>query len=145
MQRTLRKILLRSIGIIFFTFVIIFAYNRFGRYIDGPEITTINIEPYQTVDTLSLPITGTVKNVETISIEGREIIYDDTYTFNDIIVLSPGYTIIDIVVTDPFGKEQIYSYSIETTAENPEPVAIPTEEPLLEPEALEESPIEEIN
>lgn len=119
MEQSKRSIIIRGIGLIFFIFVIIFGYNRFGRYIHGPQIVEISLKEYQQIDSLSLPITGTVRNVELISINGQNITINDKNTFNEIIVLSPGYTIIDIDLIDPFGKEKTYSYSIETTAKNP--------------------------
>ncbi len=115
MERTPRKILFQFIGVVFFIFVIFFSYTRFGRYITGPEISEINLEKYQIINSSYKKIEGKIKNVETINIQGRTITYDKDNSFSDVIVFSPGYTIIDIVLTDSFGKERIYSYTIETT------------------------------
>ncbi|MFT7328283.1 MAG: hypothetical protein ACI870_000470 [Crocinitomicaceae bacterium] len=142
MELSNRTIIIRSIGLIFFIFVIIFGYNRFERYINGPEIIEISLKEFQQIDTLSLNITGKIRNVESISIEGRVITFNKENMFEEIVVLSPGYTIIDIDLIDPFGKEKKYSYAIESTATNEEYMVTLNEArtPILE-EPTEESEI----
>lgn len=118
MERTPRTILISLVGIIFFIFIVLFGYNRFGRYIDGPKITEINLEPHQTIDTLDYAIKGSVENTASIKINNNEIILNQDQSFEHIIVFSPGHTIIEIEVIDPFDKVRRYSYSLSTTQES---------------------------
>jgi len=119
MERTPRNILIKIIGIIFFILIIIFGYNRFGRYINGPQIVHISLGDYQTVGTLSLLVTGEVNNTESMFINGRMITLNDDSTFKEVIVLFVGQTIIEIDVHDSFGKNKNYHYTVYSTASNP--------------------------
>jgi len=116
MERAPRTLLFRGIGIVFFILIIIFAYNRFGRYLHGPEIQTISITDYQEITQQPLVINGTVSNTETMFINGRQVSLTDDDTFQDIIVLSTGRSIIEIEVIDSFAAQRSYRYTIVNTA-----------------------------
>lgn len=120
MERTPRTLLITTIGIIFFIFIIVFGYNRFGRYINGPEIVSISLENYQSIDTFSINIEGTVKNTQNISVNNRPITINQDNSFTETIVVSPGLTIIEIDMSDSFGKEKQYTYQIYSTKEEVE-------------------------
>lgn len=115
MERTPRTILISLIGITFFVFILLFAYNRFGRYIDGPKITEINLESYQMIDEFSYLVQGQLENTAQMYIDNTEIILDQDQNFEKLIVLSPGHTIIEIEIIDPFEKVRRYEYTISTT------------------------------
>lgn len=119
MTSSKRSLLFQGIGLVFFIFILIFGYNRFERYIHGPQIVSLSLEEYQYIDTLSLTVTGELKNVATLMIQGRNINFNKEGIFSEIVVLTPGYTIIEIDLIDPFGTQKTYSYSVETSAENP--------------------------
>ncbi len=59
-----------------------------------------------TVDTTYLPISGTAKNARQISINGRIVSIDRGGNFNDGVILSPGYNIVEVAERDQFGKEK---------------------------------------
>lgn len=107
-------------GIIFFILIVIFSYSRFGRYINGPIMKEISIDTYEEIQDLTLAINGKVKNTETLTINNRTITLNQDNTFNEIIVVSPGLTIIDIYMVDAFGKSKTYQYNIYSTGTNPE-------------------------
>jgi hypothetical protein len=115
MERTPRTILISLVGITFFIFIVFFAYNRFGRYINGPEISNINLETYQTIERTSYLVQGTVINTANMRINNREIILNQDQSFEKMIVLSPGHTIIEIEVMDSFDKVREYSYTLSST------------------------------
>jgi hypothetical protein len=117
MERTPRTVLITTLGILFFILILIFGYNRFGRYINGPEIVEISIEEYQTIADTRIEITGQVHNVQNISMNNRDLILADDKKFREIIVVSPGKNILEIDVVDPFGKEREYIYHIYSTQE----------------------------
>lgn len=115
MERTPRTILLSALGIVFFIGIIIFGYNRFGRYIDGPEITSINLDQHQTISELYYHIQGSVENTTQIRINNNDITLNQDKTFKHISAISPGTTDIDIEIQDPFGKKRNYTYTISST------------------------------
>lgn len=120
MNTSTRSILFKSIGILFFVLVIIYSYSRFNRYISGPRIQSINIEEYTQTDTLSLGIEGIVENVQSMYVNGREVTITNNQEFDTVIVLSPGYTIIEITLYDSFTKERTYQYHVESSGTNPD-------------------------
>ena len=80
----------------------------------------ISIDTYEEIQDLTLTINGRVKNTETLTINNRTITLNQDNTFNEIIVVSPGLTIIDIYMVDAFGKSKTYQYNIYSTGTNPE-------------------------
>jgi len=120
MNTSKRTLVIRSIGLLFFIFILVFGYNRFRRYIRGPEIIDISINDYEETNEFSLPVLGRLYNVETITISGRNITFNDDNTFEEIIILSPGENTIVIQLIDPFGKEKKYTYTIYSTQKNPD-------------------------
>ncbi|MCA9352817.1 hypothetical protein KC901_01395 [Patescibacteria group bacterium] len=118
MERTPRTILIRTIGVLFFIGISIFGYNRFGRYLQGPRIVDISLERYQTIETLSVLVEGSTNNTESMTINERTIPMNDDSTFSEVVVLSPGTNIMEIVVTDSFGKQKEYRYTLYSTKTN---------------------------
>lgn len=107
-----RKVVLNTIGIIIFIGIFIFSYFRYSRYRKGPEIVSINIEKYMSVESPSLSIDAMIKNTKEARINGRDIILNNKVNFNEIVVFSSGNNIIEIVLTDTFGKIKSHIYNI---------------------------------
>lgn len=116
MEHNPRKIIGISIGIIFFLFIVIFGFNRFERFINGPSITSISLEEYTQTNDAILVITGTVENTSVLSINGKNIPINDTLDFEHIVVIPVGHSIIEVDIFDTFGKEKKYRYQIMNTA-----------------------------
>lgn len=110
--RNPRKIVFTSIGIIFFILVIIFAYGRFGRYINGPVVLEISLQDFQSIENNYLVVSGMVSNVQNMSINGRVLDLDKDQHFSESLVVPPGMSTVDIVLFDAFGKQRSYSYTI---------------------------------
>ena len=117
MQTHPRKIFLRAIGIIFFIGILVFAYTRFGRYRTGPEVVEISLEDYTSTKELFLPFSGSIRNIEYMHIDGRNIILDKEGTFNEVVVLMPGINEMTIDIGDSFGKRKQYRYTIYSSAD----------------------------
>lgn len=111
-----RKLLFRSVGIIFFVLVVVYSYGRFGRYIKGPHITEINLVDYQVVDDPHLTVFGQVANVQEMKLNGRALAFDKDFHFSEQVVLSPGLTTIEIELTDAFEAQEYYHYKVYTRA-----------------------------
>ncbi len=111
----IRKTLLRSLGIIIFIGILIFTYFRYSAYIHGPEITSVNLETFMSVENPSIIIKADIKNTQSVIINGRNIILKEKSNFDEIITFSPGTNSIEIQLIDTFGKERKYLYTVYYT------------------------------
>lgn len=57
-----------------------------------------------------MPISGKALHAKMLSINGREVAVDRLGNFNDGILLSPGYNIVEVALKDKFGKEKRTTY-----------------------------------
>ncbi len=117
METTPRNILIRSIGILFFIFILFFGYNRFGRYLNGPIIQELSLEQYQTTTERSKIIEGVVENTQSLVINNKEITLNENGSFRYVMALAPGLSSVHIDITDAFGDSKHYQYHIYSTAE----------------------------
>ena len=134
-----QKILYRIIGILVFLGIGIFMYSKFQNSNQGPQITFISIHEYTTTESPFLTITGETQHTQKILINGRNVILDDTGSFEEIIVFPPGNTIIEIQLEDTFEKQRQYKYKINAnyTLKKTEPIEIPSSEDNTIPEPPE--------
>ncbi len=107
-----RKNIFRSIGLVIFITILFFVYTRYTKYRTGPQIVSLNIHDFMTVSSPSLLVNAELKNIQSVVINGRNITLQDKIYFHEILVFSPGTNIIEIVLTDAFGKEKHYIYNI---------------------------------
>lgn len=63
-----------------------------------------------TVSDAFVPITGDARHAKELTINGRPIAIDTNGAFSDGVLLSPGYNIVSVALSDRFGKEQIKTY-----------------------------------
>ena len=137
-----RKVLIALLGILFFGVIIIFAYSRIAPRLRGPELTEVSLSPYDSFEDASIELTGTVQHANSIEINGRKTSLDKENRFRETVVLSPGYTIIELVLFDNFGNNQSYKYPVYSRAAQgipkKEEVEIIEQEVVLEGELLEE-------
>jgi len=139
MERTPRKILVKGISVIFFIFILVFAYNRFGRYLQGPEIVRISVEEQTILEELYLELYGSVINTDYMYINGRIVKINNDLSFNEVIILSPGKNILDIKLEDSFGKEKKYVYTLYSTAQNKQYETTYQDTQIINKEILEEA------
>jgi hypothetical protein len=99
---TLVTILTSALVIGFFALI---AFNV-KDMIFGAPLKVIASADGATIDSTFLPISGTAKNARQISINGRIVSIDRGGNFNDGIILSPGYNIVEVAERDQFGKEK---------------------------------------
>jgi len=85
------------------TAVYVFAQSK--DVISGPIIDISHPQNHATVTERSIEVTGTATNVAYISINDKQIFVDEDSVFSKHLVLSPGYTIIEVYARDKFGKE----------------------------------------
>ncbi len=57
-----------------------------------------------------VPLTGSADHAKTLLINGRPIAIDRQGDFNDAVLLSPGYNIVEVAFYDKFGNEKRKTY-----------------------------------
>ncbi len=105
---TLKKAVIALSG---FVVLAIVGYNMRDRILGTPLSITI-AQNGSTVTTPFLPITGVAKHARELSINGRTITVDRSGVFDDEVLLSPGYNIIEVALKDQFGNEKVKTYQI---------------------------------
>jgi len=85
---------------------------KYKPYIEGPKITSINMESYMNITEPSLAIHGEIQNTKSVSINGRDLFLNEKKTFSEIIVFAEGLNIIEITLTDTFGTAHDYIYKV---------------------------------
>ena len=93
-------------------FVIGLVWLNLKDMILGVPLSIATAADGATIDTPFLPITGIAKHARALSINGRPIAIDRQGKFDDEVVLSPGYNIVEIAMKDQFGNEKQKSYQI---------------------------------
>lgn len=78
----------------------------------GTTLSVREIKDGTTVTTAFMPLHGSARHASELRINGREVAFDRSGAFSDGVLLSPGYNILDIAVTDKFGKHSTKSYRI---------------------------------
>ena len=87
------------------------CYNMRDRILGTPlQVTTAR--DGATLDTPFLPVAGIARHARELLINGRPIAIDRQGSFNDEVLLSPGYNIVEVAVRDQFGKQKVKTYQI---------------------------------
>ena len=93
----------------------------------GAPLSIATARDGSTIQDTILPIAGNARHARELTINGRRVTIDRAGNFDDQIVLSPGYNIVEIASTDQFGKtkQKVYQYvfspaqSVATTSGSP--------------------------
>jgi hypothetical protein len=103
-ERLIRKI---RYGIIITIVVLIAIYSIYEaqRLIQGPQINILTPENGATVNQSLIDITGTVKNVNLLKLNDRDIFQDESGNFSEKLLLSYGYNSLKLEGWDKFGRK----------------------------------------
>jgi hypothetical protein len=80
-------------------------YNTKDLFLGAPLSIQTALDGATVTDSF-LPISGNAKHAFGVEINGRSVAIDKNGSFNDGVVLSPGYNIVEITGQDRFGKEK---------------------------------------
>ena len=78
----------------------------------GAPLTIYTTQNGTTLKESFLPISGNAKHAQELLINGREIAFNRSGEFNDGVVLSPGYNIIEVSLSDKFGNKKTKTYHV---------------------------------
>ncbi|PCI30258.1 hypothetical protein COB55_00560 [Candidatus Wolfebacteria bacterium] len=103
MQKILAHIKVISI-LLLVLLVIGYVYYQSRNIINGPQLTiTSPVNGSNTKQSL-ITISGIALNTSVIKVNDREVSISENGNFQEKLLLSPGYTIIEIEATDRFGR-----------------------------------------
>ncbi len=78
----------------------------------GTRLDVATATDGSTLDSTFLPISGSAPHARSITVNGRAIAVDKAGHFDDGVILSMGYNIVEVSVLDRFGKEKTRTYSL---------------------------------
>jgi hypothetical protein len=76
-----------------------------ARFLLQGPIITLSTEPSTVQHERVVMLTGTVKNITHLTLNGRQIFTNELGYFNEALVLENGYTIATLAATDRYGRE----------------------------------------
>ncbi len=113
MEKTLSKNILQiSALVIFFLFLVIYAFWGSHNLIFGIKIKNVNIRDGAKIENSVIEVTGNAQNAINLTLNGREISINQAGDFNETIALLPGYNIINIIAKDKFGYVDEKNYKL---------------------------------
>ena len=93
------------VSISFIGFMIFYAYYQSRLIIAGPEIILFSPENDIVATSSLIEIRGQARRAKELTLDGRAIFVDLSGNFNEKLLLSYGYNIIELVAKDAKGHE----------------------------------------
>ena len=113
MQHSSRQIFGFLLGAVIVVGGSIYLYTQLETFLGGPSITITNPQKSSsTVDSELINISGTALNVASLTLNGNSIAVDQNNSFNEVLLLAPGFNIIEVRARDRFGKEYTLTRAI---------------------------------
>ncbi|MDE1975456.1 MAG: hypothetical protein KGI49_03040 [Patescibacteria group bacterium] len=105
MTRTrFRKLVMLGIAALAAAIVVGYAVWRSAAYISGPDIEIFQPVDGATVSSSTVEVTGQVKRVSSVSMNGYQLNVDQNGRFDERIIVFPGINFITIQASDRFGR-----------------------------------------
>jgi len=100
-----------SIAVLAMVFALVVVHGIYP-YIHGPSIAISGISNGITVTNPAITISGTALYTKELSVSGRSLPLSTSGTFDETILLHPGYNVISVVGSDRFGKTSSRDYAV---------------------------------
>jgi len=101
-DKTIIKVI---IGFILFIIIAGYSYYEGRDFLAGPNIEITSPRNGEVTSKSLLNIQGTTKNISKLLLNDRQIFTDEEGNFNEELLLSLGYNIIEIKAEDRFERE----------------------------------------
>lgn len=108
--------------ILFVGLVLVYAYITAQDMLYGPQIVVDTPAEGITVTSSAVEITGTVKNVSVLRLEGAIIPVDENGTFTETLIVAPGINTFVLSAEDTFGRAREKSFSVLYNTPTPDTV-----------------------
>lgn len=89
-----------------------FVIGNMRDMLFGAPLSIATVADGTTLSEGSLPISGKAKHARELFINGRSILIDREGNFSDLVLLSPGYNVVEVMLRDQFGKEKTERYHL---------------------------------
>lgn len=119
----IKKIVFATLGIL----VLGFVYRNSKDALFGAKLSVSIAPDGSTVSDTTLPIVGFAPKVKSVTINKHPVAVDTSGHFQDAIILSPGYNIIEVSAVDSFNKTTTKEYHLVGSPPNKNVALIPTE------------------
>lgn len=117
----IKKIFFSTLGIL----VIGFIYRNSKDALFGTKITVSIARDGSTVHERTLPIVGVAPKVKSVLINKHPVPVDTAGNFQDTVLLSPGYNIIEVSTVDSFNKTTTKEYHLVGSPPNKDVALVP--------------------
>ncbi len=120
---TLPKILLYGAGLAVAGLIF---YNSKDMLFGAP-LKVETVADGTTLEDAFLPISGIARHARELAINGRSVALDRKGNFNDGVLLSPGYNVVEVALRDQFGNRKVKTYRL-VVQENTTVATAPSEQ-----------------
>lgn len=96
---------IRIIASLIITLVVGYGLVKAFPLIVGPEIVLESPAPYSTIGGETLPLSGTAKRTETLTLNGAILLIDEQGHFETALTLPSGTGILSLTAEDRFGRK----------------------------------------
>ena len=100
---TFRTLVKSALVVCFLLLLVLYILWQARFLIAGPRIE-LSAEPSRVHNDRVVTLEGSVANITSLSLNGRQIFTDPTGHFKEALVLENGYTIATIAATDRYGR-----------------------------------------
>lgn len=105
--------LLKGIGGLLLLLALIgYGFFQVRHFVRGPVLSITAPEDGEVVTDPRLTITGSAHNISFITLNESDIFTDENGTFSQELLLAPGYSIIEVSVTDRFKRTRTESREV---------------------------------
>lgn len=103
---TAKSILKYTLIALFSVGLLYFIFTRSEQYLEGPSLIVTYPQDGTSTTTQSIYIAGEAQRIAFLSLNDMQIFANDEGFFKEKLLLSPGYNIIEVKVTDRFERER---------------------------------------
>jgi hypothetical protein len=120
----------RILGVTLGFALLIFAGARLYPILHGPQITIKSLVNGAILNDPLLPLQGIARHAQDVVINGSPLATGPDGSFDDRVLLQPGYNVITMVAHDRFGTATTRNYVVMVHETNPETLTmnVPTPE-----------------
>ncbi len=108
-------------------FILVYSGFEARRLVRGPHVEIFEPSDGATIENPLVEVRGRAENVLAISLNDRKITVDEQGVFSEKLLLSPGYNVIRVSVSDKFGRNREKTVELVLT-QHESLVSLPSQE-----------------
>lgn len=115
----IKQLIQKSLIVLFVFGVLGFVGCKIYPIVHGPVIAITTLTNGGTVQDPMIRISGTASFTQQLTVNGKNLALAPDGTFDEKLVLNPGYNLVMIQGVDRFGKNKNQNYAVVLTEKNP--------------------------